>query len=98
LSLERALRHRRLCAQVQTLSEAIALSRRFEDLLGESPPMRALYDQVARIADSEASVLITGESGTGKELVARASISTVAVRRAAGCCQLCKPAGDAIGK
>jgi DNA-binding NtrC family response regulator len=72
LSLERALQHRRLCAQVQTLSEAIAQSRRFEDLLGESPPMRELYDQVARIADSEASVLITGESGTGKELVARA--------------------------
>lgn len=72
LSLERALQHRRLCAQVQTLSAAIAQSRRFDDLLGESPPMRALYDQAARIADSEASVLITGESGTGKELVARA--------------------------
>lgn len=72
LSLERALQHRRLSAQVQTLSAALAQSQRFEELLGESRPMRELYEQVARIADSEASVLITGESGTGKELVARA--------------------------
>ena len=34
--------------------------------------MQELYDQLSRIADAEASVLITGESGTGKELVARA--------------------------
>lgn len=33
--------------------------------------MQKLYDQLARIADSDSSVLITGESGTGKELVAR---------------------------
>ena len=34
--------------------------------------MQELFDQLSRIADAEASVLITGESGTGKELVARA--------------------------
>jgi len=37
-----------------------------------SPAMRDLMGRVARVAQSEASVLITGESGTGKELVARA--------------------------
>jgi len=34
--------------------------------------MRTLFDRIARIANSDASVLITGESGTGKELIARA--------------------------
>src|SRR5512137_989753 len=41
-------------------------------LVGQSPAMRAVYDVVARVADSPSTVLITGESGTGKELVAQA--------------------------
>jgi two-component system response regulator AtoC len=41
-------------------------------LVGQSPSMRAVYDVIARVADSPSSVLITGESGTGKELVAQA--------------------------
>jgi two-component system response regulator HydG len=41
-------------------------------LLGESAPMRKVFDAIARVASSPANVLITGESGTGKELVARA--------------------------
>jgi two-component system response regulator HydG len=71
LVLERALQHHALQEQVKTLSEAVARTERFDELLGASPPMRTLYDHLDRVADSEASVLITGESGTGKELVAR---------------------------
>ena len=41
-------------------------------LVGESPAMKAIYDMVARVADSPSTVLITGESGTGKELIAKA--------------------------
>ncbi len=41
-------------------------------MVGISPAMRAIYDMVARVADSPSTVLITGESGTGKELIARA--------------------------
>ena len=41
-------------------------------LIGHSASMRAIYDVVARVADSPSTVLITGESGTGKELVAQA--------------------------
>ena len=58
--------------KVKVLSEAVTLSKRFEDIIGESPVMKDLFDQLARVADSESAVLITGESGTGKELVARA--------------------------
>jgi DNA-binding NtrC family response regulator len=71
LTIERALRHRALQEEVRVLSEAVERSRQFDDLLGSSRPMEALYDQMARVADSNATVLITGESGTGKELVAR---------------------------
>jgi DNA-binding NtrC family response regulator len=70
--LHRAIERWRLKEQVRALSEAVARSSRFEELLGESAAMERLYNQLARIADSEASVLITGESGTGKEFVAKA--------------------------
>ena len=43
----------------------------FGAILGESPPLRRLREQIALVADSDATVLIQGESGTGKELVAR---------------------------
>lgn len=43
----------------------------FGQLVGESPLMKGVYDQVSRVAPTSATVLIVGESGTGKELVAR---------------------------
>ena len=72
VTLNRAVQHRNLQEKVKLLSEAVARSERFGDILGSSAPMQELFDQLARFADSETSVLITGESGTGKELVARA--------------------------
>jgi DNA-binding NtrC family response regulator len=71
LTLQRAVRHRQLQEKVQVLSEAVERTKRFDELIGASPGMQRLYDQLTRIADSKASVLITGESGTGKELAAR---------------------------
>jgi TyrR family helix-turn-helix protein len=44
----------------------------FEAILGESPPMRALKAQAARVAAVDAPLLIMGETGTGKELFAHA--------------------------
>ncbi len=45
---------------------------RCDGLIGSSPEMRAVYGLIQRVANLNASVLITGESGTGKELIARA--------------------------
>jgi DNA-binding NtrC family response regulator len=43
-----------------------------DEMVGHSPAMQALRETIARVAPSEAGVLVTGENGTGKELVARA--------------------------
>ena len=71
IALQRAITHRRLQDQVKLLSERVEQSGRFGEMIGDSPVMQDLYDQLTRVADSEASILVTGESGTGKELVAR---------------------------
>jgi len=42
------------------------------DMIGASPPMNELYEQIRRVAPTHARVLILGENGTGKELIARA--------------------------
>lgn len=69
--LERLLRSRSLSVEVKRLTEVVERSKGLGKLLGSSPAMRQVYDLLDRVADSEASVLITGESGTGKEVVAR---------------------------
>ena len=42
------------------------------DMVGESAPMRAVYETIQKVAPRDSTVLVTGETGTGKELAARA--------------------------
>jgi two-component system response regulator HydG len=72
LTIERALRHRALREEVKRLRKAIGDGQRFDDILGNSPAMAATCELVARVAETDTTVLVTGESGTGKELVAKA--------------------------
>jgi len=72
LAIDRAAQHRALGEEVKRLRQEVADTKHFDELIGESPAMAKVYDLLSRIADSDASVLITGESGTGKEIAARA--------------------------
>jgi len=72
LALDRAVNHHGLQEKVKILDEALKKSHQFDELIGQSPPMRKLIDRLERVADTETSILITGETGTGKELVAQA--------------------------
>jgi len=54
------------------LREEVDKASMFEEIVGTSPPLRAVLTSVAQVAPSDSTVLITGETGTGKELVARA--------------------------
>ena len=70
--LERALQHRQLQEKIRLLKDQVRLRQAGDSLLGESPAMLLIREQIGRLADLETSILISGESGTGKELVARA--------------------------
>jgi len=71
-SVRRAAEHRRLLDDVQQLTTELRDSRALSTLVGDSPAMQRLADQIGRVVDSDVPVCIVGESGTGKELVARA--------------------------
>jgi formate hydrogenlyase transcriptional activator len=53
-------------------SDQVSYERRFEQLIGNSPALEAVLEQVERVAPTDSTVLIQGETGTGKELIARA--------------------------
>jgi len=46
--------------------------RRFEQIIGSSPALEAVLEQVEQVAPTDSTVLVQGETGTGKELIARA--------------------------
>jgi two-component system response regulator HydG len=73
LTVARALEHKGLQDEVKRLQAAAPIdSTLIENVVGQSSAMRRVFGLVARVADSEAGVLIHGETGTGKELIARA--------------------------
>ena len=54
------------------LQEEIRTEHNFEEIIGDSPSLRALLRRVDQVAPTDSTVLIYGETGTGKELIARA--------------------------
>ena len=64
--------HDSLVAENRRLRQQLGDQYRPGNIIGNCSNMRSVYDQIAQVAESTATVLVRGESGTGKELVARA--------------------------
>ena len=70
--IRRALERQRILEENRALKDDLLGSQSMGNLVGASPPMRALFRSIAKVAPADATVLISGDSGTGKELVAQA--------------------------
>ncbi|MDJ0853478.1 MAG: sigma-54 dependent transcriptional regulator [Myxococcota bacterium] len=70
--VEQAIEVGRLRAENRMLQHQLRSRYRFENVVGGSAALREVLDLVAKVAETDATVLVTGESGTGKELIARA--------------------------
>jgi len=80
--IRKALERRTLIRENLELRQKLSGGPRFEGIVSASGSMEDVLNTVARVAPTEATVLVAGESGTGKELIARAIHG--ASRRAAG--------------
>jgi len=68
----RALEHRATLLENDQLKAMLRQKYDLSNIVGDSPAMQRVFERIRKVADTDATVLITGESGTGKELVARA--------------------------
>jgi DNA-binding NtrC family response regulator len=72
LTIQRALDNQTLVRENRNLRQIVKEKYRFENIIGTSGRMQEIYNLIAKVADTDSTILIQGESGTGKELVARA--------------------------
>ena len=71
MRIARAVRSQKLETENTSLRQQLDSKFGLENIVGESPAMREVFDIVQQVAPTRATVLILGESGTGKELIAR---------------------------
>ena len=72
LLIGRALEHKRLSEEVNQLKKQLQEKYSFTNIVGVSPKMQQVFEQINRVCATDATVLIQGESGTGKELIMKA--------------------------
>jgi len=72
VTIGKALETHEILSENRYLRRELQSRYKFENMIGRSEAMQAVYDLVARVSPTGTTVLIRGESGTGKELIARA--------------------------
>ena len=79
IAVENALSYRQVVDRANKLSEEklylqdeIRTEYNFEEIIGESPALKKVLEQIQTVAPTDSTILILGETGTGKELIARA--------------------------
>jgi two-component system response regulator AtoC len=72
LRIQHALDHRDAVRENRNLREVVKEKYKPQNIIGTSETMQEIYNLLAKVADTDSTILIQGESGTGKELVARA--------------------------
>jgi two-component system response regulator PilR (NtrC family) len=70
--IARCISKKRLERENIFLKRSVENEFQFENIIGQSPNMKIIFDLIRKISNTNSTVLITGESGTGKELVAKA--------------------------
>ena len=72
VAIENAQRVQTLREENRHLRQEVQRVHGFDEIIGQSPRMREVFETVSRVLDTDATILVEGESGTGKELIARA--------------------------
>ena len=91
-----AAANERLRAENVFLRRELQQKYTFENIIGDSPAMQRVFDVMDKVAQTDATVLITGETGTGKDLVARAIHNTGARAGARFVAQNCGALPDTL--
>jgi DNA-binding NtrC family response regulator len=69
--IERALEKQSMAVEIADLHRQLRERHGIDDMVGQCPAMRELFEKIKLVANTNSTVLVIGESGTGKELVAR---------------------------
>jgi len=72
LVMEKVAYQYKMASEYQYLKGQLEKKTRFDNIIGQSPPMEEIFRLIREVAQTDSSILILGETGTGKELVAKA--------------------------
>ncbi|KAF0211199.1 MAG: transcriptional regulatory protein, partial [Ignavibacteria bacterium] len=72
LRLKKLIEFKNLSAENRALRQRLSYETGFVNIIGNSEPMKEVFDVISQVAPTNSNILIMGKSGTGKEMVAKA--------------------------